>query len=62
MWKLHDDADQKGQVTMPRILIRVGAAVAAVTAGTFTILLVINTVLFVKLKRMFRYGIPTAEK
>lgn len=47
---------------MPRIVIRVIAALAAATVGTFTILLVINTVLFFKLKRMFRYGIPPADK
>jgi hypothetical protein len=47
---------------MPKILIRVGTALTVAIVGTFTILLVINSVLFVKLKRMFRYGIPPAEK
>jgi hypothetical protein len=62
MRKLHGHADQKGRVTMPKILIRVGTALTVAIVGTFTILLVINSVLFVKLKRMFRYGIPPAEK
>jgi hypothetical protein len=46
---------------MPGILIGVIAALAAAAIGIFAILLVINILLFFKLKSMFHYGIPPAD-
>jgi hypothetical protein len=46
---------------MPRILIRVIAAVAVAAVGIFIILLVINILLFFKLKSMFHYEMPPAD-
>jgi hypothetical protein len=45
---------------MPGILIGV-IALAAAAVGIFAILLVINILLFFKLKSMFHYGTPPAD-
>lgn len=46
---------------MRRMLIRVTASLTAVAIGIFTILLIINILLFFKLKSMFSYGTPSAD-
>jgi len=51
----------KGQTKMPRILIKVIAALAIAAVGTSAVLLLINILLFFKLKSMFRYGTPPAD-
>jgi hypothetical protein len=46
---------------MPGILIAVIASLAAAVVGTFVILLILNILLFLKLKSMLHYGIPPAD-
>lgn len=56
---VHDRrSDGKSQATMPRILIGAAASLAAAGAATFVIVLIINILLFFKLKSMFRHDKP----
>ena len=53
---VHDRrSDGKSQAKMPRILIGAAASLAAAGAATFVIVLIINILLFFKLKSMFRH-------